>query len=87
MKKAGKRLLSYLLVLAMLMSLYTPVYGADASVSAGAGTQAVDEKQQTGQKEPAAEEGIMKRRVRTKKMKSRTMRILQMQMMCRRIQK
>ena len=58
MKKAGKRLLSYLLVLAMLMSLYTPVYGADASVSAGAGTQAVDEKQQTGQKEPAAEEGI-----------------------------
>ena len=58
MKRAGKRLLSYLLVLAMLMSLYTPVYGADASVSAGAGTQAVEEEQQTGQKEPAAEEGI-----------------------------
>ena len=51
MKRAGKRLLSYLLVLAMLMSLYTPVYGADASVSAGAGTQAVEEEQQTGQRE------------------------------------
>ena len=28
MKKLGKRLLSYALVLAMLMSLYTPAYGA-----------------------------------------------------------
>ena len=58
MKKAGKRLLSYLLVLAMLMSLYTPVYGAEASVLAGAGTQAVEEEQQTGQEEPASEDGI-----------------------------
>ena len=31
MKKLGKRLLTYVLVLAMLMSLYTPAYGAQVS--------------------------------------------------------
>ena len=58
MKRVGKRLLSYLLVLAMLMSLYTPVYGAEASVSTVAGTQAVEEKQQVNQDDPTSEEGI-----------------------------
>lgn len=60
MKKAGKRLLSYLLVLAMLMSLYTPVYGAETSAGIGTGTQAVENKeqeQQSDQEDGAPEEG------------------------------
>lgn len=60
MKKTGKRLLSYLLVLAMLMSLYTPVYGAETSAGIGTGTQAVENKgqeQQSDQEDGVAEEG------------------------------
>ena len=46
MKKTGKKILSYLLVLAMLMSMYTPVLGAEPSETTGSDTQKMEENVQ-----------------------------------------
>ena len=46
MKKTGKRILSYLLVLVMLMGMCTPVLGAEPSETTGADTQKIEENEQ-----------------------------------------
>ena len=46
MKKTGKKILSYLLVLTMLMSMYTPVFGAEPSEATGADAQKIEENVQ-----------------------------------------